>query len=62
MSLINLILFIIVVGVIFWIIDKFIPGNSHLKKILNVVLIIVAIFWLLNAFGIINGFNTIHIG
>lgn len=62
MSLITLVLVLVVVGVVLWLINRFIPMQSTIKKILNVVVIIVVILWLLSAFGIINGINAIRIG
>ncbi|HEX9739495.1 MAG TPA: Thivi_2564 family membrane protein [Ignavibacteriaceae bacterium] len=62
MSLISLVLVLVVVGVVLWLINKFIPMQATIKKILNVVVIIVVILWLLNAFGIIGSLDTIRIG
>jgi len=62
MSLITLVLVLVVVGVVLWLINRFIPMQSTIKTILNVVVIIVVVFWLLSAFGIINNLDTIRIG
>jgi hypothetical protein len=62
MSLISLVLVLVVVGVVLWLINRFIPMQSSIKKILNVVVIIVVILWLLSAFGIIGSLDTIRIG
>ncbi|MBU1101901.1 MAG: hypothetical protein KKA84_15995 [Bacteroidetes bacterium] len=62
MPLIELVLTLIVVGVILWLINRFIPMQSTIKKILNAVVIIIVVIWLLNSFGIISGFDNIRIG
>jgi hypothetical protein len=62
MSLINLIVTLVVVGVLLWLVNNYIPMEARIKKILNVVVIIVVILWLLNAFGIIGPIAGIHIG
>ncbi|RPI71828.1 MAG: hypothetical protein EHM47_09400 [Ignavibacteriales bacterium] len=62
MSLITLVLILVVVGVVLWLINTYIPMQSTIKKILNVVVIIVVILWLLSAFGLIDGLETIRIG
>ncbi|QOC22055.1 hypothetical protein IC757_13640 [Wenzhouxiangella sp. AB-CW3] len=62
MSLINLIITLVVVGVLLWLINSFIPMQSTIKKILNVVVIIVVIIWLLSAFGVIGPISGIRIG
>jgi hypothetical protein len=62
MSLINLIVSLVVVGVLLWLVNRFIPMEARIKSILNVVVIIAVILWLLSVFGIINAFSGIRIG
>jgi hypothetical protein len=62
MSLITLVLVLVVVGVVLWLINSFIPMQSTIKKILNAVVVIVVILWLLSAFGIIDSLSTVRIG
>ena len=61
MSLISLVIVLVVVGVILWLINSFIPMQATIKKILNAVVVIVVILWLLSAFGVIDSLGTIHI-
>ena len=61
MPLIELVLVLVVVGVVLWLINKYIPMQSTMKKILNAVVIIVVILWLLNAFGIMEGLESVDI-
>lgn len=62
MTLIDLLIVLIVVGVILWLINQYIPMDPTIKKILNAVVIIAVIIWLLGAFGLIDNIRTIHIG
>lgn len=62
MSLINLIIVLVVVGVVLWLINSYIPMQATVKKILNVVVIIAVIIWLLSVFGVIGNISTIRIG
>jgi hypothetical protein len=62
MSLITLIIVLVVVGVVLWLINSYIPMQSTIKKILNVVVVIAVILWLLSAFGVIGSMDTIRIG
>ena len=62
MPLIQLIIVLVVVGVVLWLINRYIPMQSTIKKILNVVVIIAVIPWLLSAFGVIGNLSTIRIG
>lgn len=58
MSLITIVLVLIVVGVLLWLINAYIPMARPIKTILNIVVIIAVILWLLSAFGVISGFNV----
>jgi type IV secretory pathway TrbL component len=60
MSLISLVIVLLVVGVILWLINSYIPMQSTIKKILNVVVVVGVVLWLLSAFGVIG--STIRIG
>lgn len=62
MSLISLIITIVVVGILLWAINSFIPMEGRVKSILNVVVIIVLVLWLLQGFGIIGSVGDIHVG
>jgi hypothetical protein len=53
---------LVIVGVVLWLINSYIPMQSTIKKILNVVVVIAVILWLLSAFGIISSLDTIRIG
>jgi len=55
MPLLNVVLTLVVVGVILWLINTYIPMQATIKRILNIVTVIVVILWLLYGFGIING-------
>jgi hypothetical protein len=53
MPLLNVFIILIVVGVILWLVNSYIPMDHKIKRILNVVAVIFVIIWLLNVFGII---------
>jgi hypothetical protein len=62
MPLIQIVLLLIVVGVILWLINQYIPMAASIKSILNAVVVIAVIIWLLNIFGILSNTGRIHIG
>jgi len=62
MPLINLIVTLIVVGVLLWLVNTYIPMDRKIKTILNVVIVIAVILWLLNAFGIMGNMGAIRVG
>jgi 1-acyl-sn-glycerol-3-phosphate acyltransferase len=55
MSLISIILVLVIVGVILWLVNTYIPMDRKIKQILNVVVVILVILWLLRAFGLLSG-------
>ena len=61
MSLISLVLTLIVVGVLLWLVNTYIPMDGKIKKILNIVVVICVVIWLLYAFGIIDHANEIRV-
>lgn len=62
MPLINVVLVLIVVGVLLWLINRFIPMQGTIKSILNAVVVIAVVLWLLNVFGLFNSLAHIRIG
>ncbi|MDT8323328.1 MAG: Thivi_2564 family membrane protein [Bacteroidota bacterium] len=62
MDLVSLVIVLIVVGVALYLINRFIPMDGKIKSILNIVVVIVVILWLLNAFGLFTSSNSLRIG
>ncbi len=62
MPLIHLILILVVVGVILWLVNNYIPMDYTIKRILNVVVTICVIVWLLIVFGVIGSLSGIRVG
>jgi hypothetical protein len=61
MPLINVVLTLIVVGVLLWLINRFIPMQSTIKSILNIVVVVAVVLWLLYGFGIISHSGNITV-
>lgn len=62
MDLVQLVVVIIVVGILLWLVNNFIPMDAKIKRILNVVVVIAIILWLLSAFGVFSMLRGVHIG
>jgi hypothetical protein len=62
MSLINLVIVLIVVGVLLWLVNAYIPMDRKIKNILNIVVVIAVVVWLLQAFGLLGSLDSIRIG
>ena len=61
MSLISLVVTLIVVGVLLWLVNTYIPMDGKIKKILNIVVVICVILWLLSVFGVIGSVGNIRV-
>jgi len=61
MPLVNVLIVLIVVGVLLWLVNTYIPMDRKIKNILNVVVIIVVVIWLLQAFGLLDSVNSLRI-
>jgi len=62
MPLIHVVIVLMVVGVILWLINSYIPMAGSIKMILNAVVIIVVVLWLLSVFGLIGELSNIRVG
>jgi hypothetical protein len=62
MPLIQLVEVLVVVGVLLWLVNRFIPMAGSIKSILNGVVVIVVVFWLLNVFGLFHSMSRIRVG
>jgi hypothetical protein len=61
MSLIGLILTLVVVGVLLWLLNNYVPMDSKIKSILNAVVVIVVVVWLLQVFGVLGSLRDVRI-
>ncbi|MFZ5745873.1 MAG: Thivi_2564 family membrane protein [Pseudomonadota bacterium] len=62
MPLTNIIIVLIVVGVILWLINNYLPMDGKIKNILNWVVVIAVILWLLRAFGVLGSLSGMNVG
>lgn len=51
MPLISLIMGLILVGMLLWLVNTYIPMDPAIKHIISIVAIIAVIFWILNSLG-----------
>ena len=62
MPLMNVVVTLIVVGVLLWLVNGYVPMDAKIKRILNIVVVIAVVLWLLQVFGILSGVGGIHVG
>lgn len=61
MSLISLVVTLIVVGVLLWLVNAYIPMDAKIKQILNIVVVIAVVLWLLSVFGVLGHTGNIPV-
>ena len=61
MPLINVVFALIVVGVVLWLINTYLPMEGRIKSILNFVVIVAVVIWLLQAFGVLGSLGSMRV-
>jgi cation transporter-like permease len=62
MPLVQIVVTLIVVGVLLWLVNRYIPMQGTIKAILNAVVVIVLVLWLLQIFGLLAGITSYRVG
>ncbi len=62
MSLLSVVIAVVIVGVLLWAINNFIPMDGKVKSILNAIIIIALVIWLLQVFGVIGALGGVRVG
>jgi len=61
MPLLTIFIVLVVVGVILWLINNYVPMDRKIKNILNVVAVIVVVIWLLQVFGVLGSLKNLKV-
>jgi hypothetical protein len=62
MPLLTIVLVLIVVGVLLWLVNTYIPMDGKIKSILNAVVVIAVVIWLLQIFGLLGSLQNLRVG
>ena len=62
MPLIQLVVILIVIGVLLWLVNNYIPMQGSIRRILNGVVVIAVVLWLVNVFGLLSYFTNFRVG
>jgi len=62
MSILTILVVIVVVGILLWAVNSFLPMDGKVKSILNAVVVILLVIWLLQAFGLIDALRGVRVG
>ena len=60
MPILNIVIVLVVVGVLLWLVNTYIPMQRTIKNILNAVVVIALVIWLLQAFGVWGNLTSLH--
>ncbi len=61
MPLVQIAVTLIVVGILLWLVNRFIPMAGSIKSILNALVVICVVVWLLNIFGLMHYITNFHV-
>ncbi len=61
MDLLDMILMFVIVGVILWLINAYVPMEPRMKTIMNVFVVIFMCIWMLRMLGLLDGLRSIRI-
>ena len=62
MPIFTLIFILVVIGVVMWAVNTYIPMQPNIKKILNIAVVVLVILWLASVFGLIPSNANIRVG
>lgn len=64
MDLFHLIFVLVVIGVLMWAVNSYVPMEANIKKLLNIAVVVCAVLWLLQVFGFFGsiGAGNIRVG
>ena len=62
MPLVTLVVYLIIVGMLLWLINNYIPMDGKIKGILNAVVVIAVVIWLLQVFGLLDSITGMRVG
>ena len=61
MPILTVLIILIVVGVLLWLVNTYVPMDRKIKNIFNIVVVIVVVIWLLKAFGLLTTLKNVNI-
>lgn len=62
MPLVSVVIVLVVIGVILYLINSYIPMASSIKSILNIVVVVAVCIWLLKVAGLWTSITNFQIG
>jgi hypothetical protein len=59
MPLITVVVTLLVIGVLLWLFETYLPLDNTIKRIIQLVVVIAIVIWLLQISGLLSGLNTV---
>lgn len=61
MSIVSLLIILVVIGVVIWAVTTYIPMDGGIKRLIQIVGVIIAVFIVLNAFGVFGSLRGVNV-
>jgi len=62
MPLVTVVIVLLVIGVLLWLVNTYVPMDGKIKQIMNAVVVIAVVLWLLSLFLPLGALSTVHVG
>lgn len=59
--MLGLILTLVVVGVLLWLLETYVPMNATIKRVIQIIVIFAVVIWLLQEFGILSSLQNVPV-
>ncbi len=59
--MLNLVITLIVIGILLWLVNAYIPMDAKIKNILNIVVVVCVVLWLLAVFGVLGAISGVGV-
>ena len=59
--MLSVVITLIVIGILLWLVNAYIPMDAKIKNILNIVVVICVVLWLLSVFGVFDYVSSVPI-
>jgi chromate transport protein ChrA len=62
MPLTTVIVTIVAIGLLMWLVNRFIPMQAQIKSILNGLVVVVLVLWIANLYGLFSHLSQFRVG
>ena len=61
MSLLDLIIVLVIVGIILWLINTYVPMDAKIKSVLNISVVVIVVLWIVQSMGFLGTLQNIQV-